>query len=189
MINISSKKYKVNYAVDAGVTVMSESFEKFKALKIKTDSIGLESTENLYQYWCYPVNTTPIGLEGCILYCFIDGYDEMVFASNPETCVDTNVYPLSKNFDDFLRLILACGSANPVEQIGWMTKEKFDEHLFNESQSQTEEQRKVLQIIKEEFNLLPMEDPFSYVKGIQKDFDGSKIEYSDEYYEILGIER
>ena len=97
MINISSKKYKVNYAVDAGVTVMSESFEKFKALKIKTDSIGLESTENLYQYWCYPVNATPIGLEGCILYCFIDGYDEMVFASNPETCVDTNVYPLSKN--------------------------------------------------------------------------------------------
>ena len=45
------------------------------------------------------------------------------------------------------------------------------------------------QIIKEEFCLLPMEDPFSYVKGIQKDFDGSKIEYSDEYYEILGIER
>ena len=24
---------------------------------------------------------------------------------------------------------------------------------------------------------------------IQKDFDGSKIKYSDEYYEILGIER
>ncbi len=28
-----------------------------------------------------------------------------------------------------------------------------------------------------------------YVKGIQKDFDGSKIQYSDEYYEITGIER
>ena len=179
----------MNYAVDAGVTVMFKGFEKFMALRIKTDLIALESTANLYQYWCYPVTAIPIGIEGCILYCFIDGYDEMVFASNPETCVDTNVYPLAKSFNDFLRLILACGSANPVEQISWMTKEKFDEHLFNESRNQTEQQRKVLQIIKEEFDLLPMEDPFSYVKEIQKDFDGSKIEYSDEYYEILGIER
>lgn len=27
-----------------------------------------------------------------------------------------------------------------------------------------------------------------YVKSIQKDFDGSKIQYSDEYYEVTGIE-
>lgn len=168
---------------------MFENYRRFKELNINSSLISLETTENLYSYWCYPVNASPIGLEGCILYCFIEGYDEMIFASNPETCVDTNVYSLSKNFDDFLRLILACGSANPVEQISWMTKEKFDEHLFNESQNQTYEQKKVLQIIKEEFCLLPMEDPFSYVKEIQKDFDGSKIEYSDEYYEIQGIER
>lgn len=168
---------------------MLRCFEKLIKLKIKTDSISLKSAENLYSYWCYPTNAKPIGLEGCILYCFIEGYGDMVFASNPETCVDTNVYPLAKNFTDFLRLILACGSANPVEQIGWMTKEKFDEYLLNESKNQTEEQRKVLQIIKEEFDLLPMEDPFSYVKELQKDFDASKIEYSDEYYEILGIEK
>lgn len=168
---------------------MSKSIEKFMELKIKTDSISLESTDTLYPYWCYPTNAKPIGHEGCILYCFIEGYEDMVFASNPETCVDANVYPLAKNFTDFLRLILACGSVNPVKQIGWMTKEKFDEHLFNELKNQTEEQREVLQIIKEEFDLLPMEHPFSYVKELQKDFDGSKIKYSDEYYEILGIER
>ena len=43
-----------------------------------------------------------------------------VFACNPESCADINVYPLAKNFDDFIRVILACGSANPVEQIVWM---------------------------------------------------------------------
>ena len=105
---------------------MFDSFEKFIDLQLHTNLLSLESTENIYPYWCYPLNSKPIGLEGSILYCFIEGYDEMVFASNPETCVDTNVYPLAKNFTDFLRLIFACGSANPVEQIGWMSKEKFD---------------------------------------------------------------
>ena len=30
--------------------------------------------------------------------------------------------------------------------------------------------------------------PFEYVKAIQKDFDDSKIQYSDEYYEVTGRE-
>ena len=168
---------------------MECTFENYLKLNIKGELISLESIEHLYPYWCYPTNSKPIGLEGSILYCFIEGYEDMVFASNPETCVDTNVYPLARSFEDFMRLILSCGSANPVEQIGWMSKDKFDEHLKNEKMNQTEEHIKVLQTLKEEFNILPMEDPFGYVKELQKDFDGSLIEYSDEYYDILGIER
>lgn len=34
-----------------------------------------------------------------------------------------------------------------------------------------------------------MENPYEYVKNIQKDFDDSKIKYSDEYYDIKGIEK
>lgn len=49
-------------------------------------------------------------------------YGEMVFACNPESCVDQNVYPLAANFEDFIRLVLACGTANPLEQIVWMDK-------------------------------------------------------------------
>ena len=69
---------------------MKSTFENFKSLNLDTSSIALESTEYLYPYWCYPLNSKPIGLEGCILYCFIDGYDEMVFAANPESCADSN---------------------------------------------------------------------------------------------------
>lgn len=72
--------------------------------------------------FCYPVNAKPIGFEGCILYCFLPEYGEMVFACNPESCVDQNVYPLAANFEDFIRLVLACGTANPLEQIVWMDK-------------------------------------------------------------------
>ena len=43
-------------------------------------------------------------------------------------------------------------------------------------------------MLQEELGLLPMDDPFEYVKSIQKDFDGSRIQYSDEYYDVTGIE-
>lgn len=56
----------------------------------------------------------------------------MVFASNPESCADSCVYPLARSFEDFIRLIISCNSANPIEQIVWMSKEKFEEHLANE---------------------------------------------------------
>ena len=36
---------------------------------------------------------------------------------------------------------------------------------------------------------MSMEKTYGYVKAVQKDFDMSKIEYSDEYYDVLGIER
>ena len=168
---------------------MKCTFENFKNLNIDTSSVSLESTEFLYPYWCYPLNSKPIGLEGCILYCFIDGYGEMVFASNPESCADSNVYPLANSFENFMRLVVACGSANPVEQIVWMSKQRFEEHLQAEKSVQTKEQEKVLEQLKTAFELTAMENPYEYVKNIQKDFDDSKIKYSDEYYDIKGIEK
>ena len=111
-----------------------------------------------------------------------------MFACNPESCADQNVYPLAKNFEDFIRLVLACGTANPVEQIVWMDKSKFEEHMASEENILTSKQRAAVQQLQRELDLLPMENPFEYVKAIQKDFDGSNIQYSDEYYELTGIE-
>ena len=85
---------------------MKCTFKNFKNLNLDTSSIALESTEYMYPYWCYPLNSRPIALEGCILYCFIEGYAEMVFASNPESCADSNVYPLAKSFEDFIKLVV-----------------------------------------------------------------------------------
>ena len=95
-------------------------------------------------------------------------------------CYPTNAVPIG--FE-------ACGSANPVEQIVWMSKEKFEEHLQSEREIQTEKQKKVLERLSKELHLTGMENPYEYVKAVQKDFDMSKVEYSDEYYDVLGIER
>ncbi len=84
----------------------------------------------------------------------------MVFACNPESCADQNVYPLAANFEDFIRLILACGTANPVEQIVWMDKSKFEEHMASEEKNLTDKQKVAVQQLQRELGLLPIENPF-----------------------------
>ena len=166
---------------------METIYEKYMALPIDKGSLCLEYGDIADPYFCYPVNAKPIGFEGCILYCFLPEYGEMVFACNPESCVDQNVYPLAANFEDFIRLILACGTANPLEQIVWMIKI----NLKNTWQTKKNTDRWAEdsgQQLQRALSLLPIENPFEYVKSIQKDFDGSKIQYSDEYYEVTGIE-
>lgn len=167
---------------------MNINFEQYKALGIDGRLISLEYDKEITPYFCYPINAEAIGFEGCIMYCFIEGYGEMVFASNPESCADAYVYPLARNFKEFLGLILACGSANPIEQIVWMSKEQFEQHMKEEQAIRTKEQNMVLQQLKDKMNIVPIDNPFEYVKEIQQSFDSGKIEYSDEYYDVLGIE-
>ena len=168
---------------------MRTIYEKYMALPIDKGLLCLEHKDITVPYFCYPVNAEPIGFEGCILYCFLPEYGEMVFACNPESCADQNVYPLAANFEDFIRLILACGTANPVEQIVWMDKNTFEEHTASEENISTDEQKAAVQQLQRELGLSPIENPFEYVKAIQKDFDDSKIQYSDEYYEVTDIEK
>ena len=168
---------------------MDTVFEQYKALNIDGSLISLEQVEEVYPYFCYPTNAKAIGFDGCIMYCFIDGYGEMVFASNPETCADAHVYPLARSFKDFIGLILACGSSTPIEQIVWMNKEQFEQHMKAEKAIRTDTQNKVLQQLKIKMDISPIEYLFEYVKEVQRDFDGSNIAYSDEYYDVLGIER
>lgn len=167
---------------------MATIYEKYLTLPVDKSLLCLEQGEITAPYFCYPVNAEPIGFEGCIMYCFLPEYGEMVFACNPESCAELNIYPLATNFEDFIRLILACGTANPVEQIVWMDKSQFEKHLASEENILTDEQRAAVQQLSQELALLPMDNPFEYVKSIQENFDGSQIQYSDEYYEITGIE-
>lgn len=165
-------------------------YEKYCQLNIDGRWINLEKTEENIAYFCTPIGADIIGWEnGGIHYCFISGYRNMVFAVNPESCVDKYVYPLAMNFEDFLRLILACGSTTAVEQIIMWDKEQFEKFLHSEDNPIVPEQREILNRIQSELNIIPMENPFEYVKAVQAQFDDRKIKFSNEYYDTLGIER
>lgn len=46
-------------------------------------------------------------------------------------------------------------------------------------------QKEILSLLQSEFSLIPMINPFEYVKALQKDFDYSKIRYGNEYYDLI----
>lgn len=168
---------------------MYEVYEAFLRLPICHKLLCLEQGAAEEPYFCYPRNTRAIGYEGAILYCLIDGYGEMVFACNPESCAERYVYPLAKNFEDFVALILACGTVNPIEQMIWQSKSQFEEHLREEKKLRTSEQERILAFLERELGIQPMKNPYEYVKSVQQNFDDSKLEFCDEYYDVLGIER
>lgn len=168
---------------------MNTLYERYKALNENGSLICLEQVEEVYPFFCYPTNAKAIGFEGSIMYCFIEPYGEMVFACNPDTCADTYVYPLARNFEDFLKLILACGSTNPIEQIVWMSREQFEKHIQEELAIRTKEQAALLFHLETELGVSPMGNPYDYVKEVQTGFINSGIQYSDEYYDVLGLER
>ena len=168
---------------------MKTLYERYKKLNINGTLICLEQVKDIYPYFCYPTNAEAIGFEGNVMYCFIEPYGDMVFSCNPETYAEVFVYPLARTFEDFIRLILACGSANPIEQIIWMNKEQFAEHLQKEKAIRTEEQKAIINYLEKELSISPMDDPYDYVKEVQSHFDNRNIAYSGEYYDVLGIKR
>ncbi len=177
--------------------------EKFKQLQIKDNLdlsvCGIHPGKTTSDYFCTPKGATVIGWAGVdgIHYCVIDGFDEMVFAVSPMNTPGDYVHPLAKDFRDFLRLLLACGDAAALEQAHFWDREQF-ERFFAENPA-TDEQRAVLAKIRvgsdetvgcdeeggcgAEGELTPMEDPFSYLKAVQAEFDYRKLRFKPDYEE------
>ena len=164
-----------------------EDLQKYEELGLDGSWINLEKGSSQGGYFCTPVGAQVIGWENGIHYCFIPDYGEMVFAVNPESCVEEPVYPLAANFRDFLRLLLACGTTTAIEQIVWWTEGQF--RAFLAAEPAPPERMAVLKQIQQAFHLEPMEEPFSYVKALQTGFDRSKLRYPDAFYEVTGRAR
>ena len=173
---------------------MKSWYEQYRELMLDGSWIGLEAPNpnDAGPCFCTPVGAQIIGWDNGIHYCFLDGFGQMVFCVNPEPCGEQYVYPLARDFRDFLRLILAVGNTNPLQQmIGWDKAQYLD--FLRSEQALGEDGSKqvstVLDAISDKLGLTPMKHPFEYVKKIQQEFPYQSIVYSNEYYDTLGLER
>ena len=166
-------------------------YEKYKNLKIDGSWIGLEAGAQT-PYFCTPIGAEIIGWDNGIHYCFIKGFGDMVFCVNPETCCDYNVYPIARNFCDFLGLILATGNTNTLQQIIWWDKKRFEDFVNSTEEQEYRvrpEVQGVLSTIRKGIDITPIDTPFEYVKDLQSNFPYEQIPFTNEYYDTLGIER
>lgn len=167
-------------------------YKKYKTLQLDGQWIGLEKGEETTDWFCTPVGAKVIGWDNSIHYCFIDGFGEMVFCVNPETCCDTYVYPLAKNFRDFLGLILTTANTNTMQQVILWNRETYEEFLQDPNTVEyatCPETKAVLAKIQAALQIEPIADPFTYIKELQQNFVYDKIIFTNAYYDTLGLDR
>lgn len=164
---------------------MPRAYEEILKLNTNLSLIGLEQSADAGNYFCTPKGARMLGWAGVdgIHFCFVRGFGEIVFQVSPMNLAGSYVHPLARNFEDFLRLILACGHTAALEQAWSWEKEEFDDYL--RENTPTDEQAAVLNTLREALSLTPMEHPFAYIKTMQDGFDYRLIPYTENYYEVV----
>lgn len=174
-----------------------DDLRRFSQLPIDFDTIGLlEPGESQEPYFCTPADAEPVARLGCdgIHFILLPG-DERVFCVDPAMGEEgTYVLPVAKDFREFLSFVLCCRDANPLSQIWWMDVERFRCLLAEEpaewpgSEAFFARRDAALAAVAESFGLTACE-PYESVKALQAAFDPLEVHFSDEYYDVLGIER
>lgn len=175
-----------------------DDLRTFRALDIDFDSIGmLQDNADDFAYFCTPVGAEYVGRIGCdgVHFVLLPG-DERVFCVDPSMGeIGTYVLPVGSDFREFLSFLLYCRDANPLSQIYFLTEERFRTFAADEAEAREsgdlEELFKAkdaaLAKIAEVFDIAPVE-PYEKVKALQAAFDPSGLHFSDEYYDVLGLE-
>jgi len=171
---------------------MENLYKRYRELEIDGEWIGLSEEKDSEPYFCTPIGAEIIGWDNGIHYCFIEDFGDMVFCVNPETCCDYNVYPIAKNFHDFLRLIAAAGNTNTLQQVILWDRKGYEDFIASPEEREYANRAEVtaeLDKIRKELDIVPMENPFEYIKQLQSGFAYEKIRFSNDYYDTLGLDR
>jgi len=175
-----------------------EDLARFAALPIDFGAIGLlEPGVPQEPYFCDPVDGEPVGRLGCdgVHFILLPG-DERVFCVDPAMGEPGRyVLPVAEDFRQFLSFVLFCGDANPISQIWWTEEEQFRDFLKEESERSwegmedvLEQKRAALAAVAAAFSLEGA-DPYEKVKALQASYDSAYLQFSEEYYDVLGLER
>lgn len=137
--------------------------------------LGIAPVQNASPYACTPKGARLIGAPGVdgVHYCFVRGFAETVFAVSPMNVPGEQVHPIARSFSDLLRLLLACGSADALEQAWQWNEAQFNAYL-QENRPDAAAQA-ALDAIAEAFSLAPMEAPYAYLKDLQTSFDVRRV--------------
>lgn len=172
-----------------------EDLKRFQALDIDFSAIGLEQSENV-AYFCTPVGAEFVGWTGCdgVHFVLLPG-DERVYAVEPMVMEEGRyVLPAAADFREFLSFVLYCRDAGPLTQVSWLSGVRFRELLAEDAAARWDgceeyfaRKAAALDTIAEAFALEP-KDPYETVKALQAAFDPSHLTFSNEYYDVLGLE-
>ena len=173
-----------------------DDLKRLRALDIDFDSVGLlQSGADDFAHFCTPTDAEFVGRIGCDgVHFILLPEDERVFCVDPSMGErGTYVLPVASDFRQFLSFVLYCQDANPLSQIYWLTRKEYKELAAEDAAAREDKNQArffaqkdaALSAIAKEFELTPV-DPFKKVKAMQKKFDPAVLNFSDEYYDVVG---
>ena len=148
------------------------------------------------RYFCTPENAEIIGWGSCGTHFVLLPGDEAVYCVEPELAEEgTFVLPVGADFREFVSHLLYCKCTSPLAQIFMLDATRFRK-LREDNDANTwpgcEEDFKSgdasLALLAETFHIRSR-DPFQRVKELQTGFDPSVLNFSDAYYDTLGLEK
>ena len=167
-----------------------EDLRRFAQLPIDFDAISLaEPGVPQEPYFCDPPEREHVGRTGCdgVHFILLPG-DERVFCVDPAMGDEgTYVLPVAESFRQFLSFVLFCGGSDPIAQIGWLSRPRFDALVAENRQTEWPERDAALSAVAAAFALTG-EDPYEAVRALQAAFDPAGLRFSEEYYDVLGLE-
>ena len=140
-------------------------YRDFHRNNIDLKPLGVVEEPARTRYFCSPRGATVIGTadNSGIHYCFVKDYDEMVFEIGTQDSQSGYVHAIARDFKDFLRLLLACGSPEALSGIYRAARQDFERLRVAPDSA--------VAAALAELDITPMEDPFDYVSTLRREFD------------------
>ena len=175
-----------------------EDVKTFFGLPLDVSMLELEPETGAdpVRYFCTPENAEIIGWGSCGTHFVLLPGDEAVYCVEPELAEEgTFVLPVGADFREFVSHLLYCKCTSPLAQIFMLDATRFRK-LLEDNDANTwpgcEEDFKSrdasLDLLAETFHIRSR-DPFQRVKELQTGFDPSVLNFSDAYYDTLGLEK
>ena len=175
-----------------------EDVKTFFGLPLDFSMLELEpeTDADLVRYFCTPENAEIIGWGSCGTHFVLLPGDEAVYCVEPELAEEgTFVLPVGADFREFVSHLLYCKCTSPLAQIFMLDATRFRK-LLEDNDANTwpgcEEDFKSrdasLDLLAETFHIRSR-DQFQRVKELQTGFDPSVLNFSDAYYDTLGLEK
>ena len=150
-------------------------YQRYARLPIRFAALGLERGSEKSSYFCTPKGARVIGWAGVggIHFCFIRGYGDAVFAVNPMAAGEY-VQIVSRNFEEFLSLVLSCGGSAAIEQARYWTREQFDEFVAADKTNDPARQDALAAIAA--LGVTPIADPYDYLAAVRREVDCAALQ-------------
>ena len=140
------------------------NYAEFCQTGIDLTNLSVDMKTPSEPYFCTPEGAQIFGRAGVdgIHYCFLPGFGETVFAVSPMNGEGTRIHPIAADFEDFLRLLLACGDAAALEQAWQWSEPQFQSFL-----DEIEPDETVMDALRS-LGLAPMAHPWAYLKALRE---------------------